>query len=112
MDPPSFSGVSHENLRLYFGFAALSNRFFCFFPSLYPAFCGIPKVGITQWIQFLRFTLGARDYRAHPHSKRDQRLLRFDSMREEVQMEILNGDDIASNDSVLHYFGVFLSTCE
>jgi len=60
------------------------------FPEGKLAFCGIPKVGITQWIQFLRFTFGARDYRAHPHSKRDQRLLRFDSMREEVQFEILN----------------------
>ena len=26
------------------------------------AFCGIPKVSITQWLQFLRFTFGAKDY--------------------------------------------------
>ena len=25
-------------------------------------FCGIPKVSITQWLQFLRFTFGAKDY--------------------------------------------------
>ncbi len=55
------------------------------------AFCGIPKVGITQWIQFLRFTFGAKDYQASPYSKPDQRLFRFDMMREEVQKEILNG---------------------
>ena len=32
------------------------------FPEAKLAFCGIPKVSITQWIQFLRFTTGAKDY--------------------------------------------------
>ena len=29
------------------------------------AFCGIPKVSITQWLQFLRFTFGAKDYQVN-----------------------------------------------
>ena len=32
------------------------------FPTVKMAFCGIPKVSITQWLQFLRFTFGAKDY--------------------------------------------------
>eukprot|EP00956_Cyclotella_meneghiniana_P042669 scaffold248975_cov60-Cyclotella_meneghiniana.AAC.1 len=32
------------------------------FPQGKLAFCGIPKVSITQWLQFLRFTFGAKDY--------------------------------------------------
>jgi hypothetical protein len=32
------------------------------FPEAKLAFCGIPKISITQWLQFLRFTFGAKDY--------------------------------------------------
>jgi Sulfotransferase family len=34
-------------------------------------FCGIPKVGMTEWLKFFRYTLGARDYLSHPHFKTD-----------------------------------------
>jgi len=59
------------------------------FPDAKLAFCGIPKAGITQWLQFLRFTFGAKDYQSNPHYKRDKEALRFDSMRPEVQISIL-----------------------
>lgn len=36
------------------------------FPTYKLAFCGIPKSGITRWIQFLRFVNGARDYQDSP----------------------------------------------
>ncbi|KAL3784242.1 hypothetical protein HJC23_013529 [Cyclotella cryptica] len=60
------------------------------FPSVKMAFCGIPKVGITQWIQFLRFTFGAKDYLSSPHIKPEVFAMRYDKMNEEAQMKILN----------------------
>lgn len=36
------------------------------FPTYKLAFCGIPKSGISRWLQFLRFTNGARDYQDAP----------------------------------------------
>ena len=33
------------------------------------AFCGIPKNGITNWIQLLRFIIGAPDYLSIPYEK-------------------------------------------
>jgi len=36
------------------------------FPTHKLAFCGIPKSGISRWLQFLRFTNGARDYQDVP----------------------------------------------
>ena len=50
------------------------------FPSNNLLFCGIPKAGITQWLQFLRFTLGAKDYQSSPYSKFDARLFYFDKV--------------------------------
>ncbi|KAL7487135.1 hypothetical protein ACHAW6_012736 [Cyclotella cf. meneghiniana] len=62
------------------------------FPSVKMAFCGIPKVGITQWMQFLRFTFGAKDYLSSPHIKPEVFAMRYDKMNEEAQAEILNGE--------------------
>ncbi len=49
------------------------------------------QVGITQWLQFLRFTVGAKDYQSFPHSKPEVDAMRFDTLQERVQMKILNG---------------------
>lgn len=58
------------------------------FPRSQLAFCGIPKVGITQWIQFLRFTLGAKDYQALPYAKKDISPFSFDRLMPSRQDEI------------------------
>jgi hypothetical protein len=59
---------------------------------LYPkgklAFCGIPKVAITQWLHFLRFTLGALDYQSIPYFKNDANAFRFDRLSPKVQKDI------------------------
>lgn len=62
------------------------------FPEHKLAFCGIPKVGITPWVQFLRFTLGAKDYRSDPHKKRDAARFRFDILTPQTQQEIWEGN--------------------
>jgi len=103
MNPTHLEQYNHQNIDPYaahlpppgcshfsYGGGSGSYHHVILFPLAKLAFCGIPKVGITQWIQFLRFTFGAKDYQASPYSKPDQRLLRFDLMREEVQKEILN----------------------
>ena len=52
-------------------------------------FCGIPKVGITQWLQFLRFVnFDARDYQASPHYKSDRFAYRFQNLPLSRQTEI------------------------
>ena len=48
-------------------------------------------VGITQWLQFLRFTFGAKDYLSSPHIKPEVFAMRFDKMSVDTQMQILNG---------------------
>ena len=58
------------------------------FPSAKLAFCGIPKVGITQWEQFLRFYIGAKDYPALPHYKLDRNFFQFDKLDPMAQRRI------------------------
>jgi len=60
------------------------------FPSAKLAFCGIPKAGITRWLQFLRFTLGAKDYQDPPYAKLDHMPFYFDQLQPKVQQEIWN----------------------
>lgn len=56
------------------------------------AFCGIPKNGITNWIQLLRFIIGAPDYLSLPYEKHDWKKFQFDSLNEHVQLDILNDE--------------------
>ena len=61
-------------------------------------FCGIPKVGITQWLQFLRFVnLDARDYQALPHYKNDRLAFRFQRLPLSRQTEIWYNKNNNSN---------------
>ena len=48
--------------RLSEGGGSGSYQHLTLFPEGKLAFCGIPKISITQWLQFLRFTFGAKDY--------------------------------------------------
>jgi hypothetical protein len=52
------------------------------------AFCGIPKNGITSWIQLLRFIIGAPDYRSVPYEKVDWKKFRFEELEGRVQLDI------------------------
>lgn len=63
------------------------------FPSAKLALCGIPKVGITQWIQFLRFVAGAKDYPSLPHYKRDVSFFRFDKLDPLAQKRIWEDEE-------------------
>eukprot|EP01082_Thalassiosira_pseudonana_P006125 g5370.t1 g5370 contig2:411565-412326(-) len=63
------------------------------FPSAKLAFCGIPKVGITQWVQFLRFVAGAKDYPSVPHYKLDTDFFQFDKLEPSIQKEIWNSEE-------------------
>jgi hypothetical protein len=59
-------------------------------PGAKLAFCGIPKVGITNWLQFIRFVMGAHDYVSFPHGKPDLLMWSFDKLQPEVQEQIWN----------------------
>jgi len=63
------------------------------FPEGKLAFCGIPKVGISAWLQFHRFTLGAKDYQSVPHNKDDLRNFRFDRLSDMNRRHILESDE-------------------
>lgn len=63
------------------------------FPSAKLAFCGIPKVGITQWAQFGRYVAGAKDYLSLPHYKTDAGLFAFDRLNEETQRQIWESEE-------------------
>lgn len=60
------------------------------FPSGKLAFCGVPKAGITQWLQFLRFTIGSRDYQSFPYFKKDLAGFYLDRLDPEAQQTIWN----------------------
>lgn len=60
------------------------------FPSAKLAFCGIPKSGITRWLQFLRFTIGAKDYQDPPYYKQDHQPFYFDVLTPEVKHQVWN----------------------
>ena len=53
-------------------------------------FCGIPKVGITQWRKFSRFMFGAVDYQSNPHFKADASKFSFAHLSRSRQEEVLN----------------------
>ena len=53
-------------------------------------FCGIPKVGITQWLKFSRFIFGAVDYQSMPYFKADVSKFRFARLSRNRQEEVLN----------------------
>jgi hypothetical protein len=59
-------------------------------PSAKLVFCGIPKVGITNWLQFVRFVMGAHDYASFPHGKPDLRYWNFDILNPDMQQRIWN----------------------
>jgi hypothetical protein len=42
-----------------------------YIPQAKLIFCGIPKVGISEWIKFFRHTYGAKDYLSTPYYKHD-----------------------------------------
>merc|ERR1740139_1541042 len=63
------------------------------FPTYKLAFCGIPKVAYTSWLQFLRFTIGAKDYRSFPHNKIDANLVRFDRIPGRSRRKILRSGE-------------------
>ncbi|CAM9252478.1 unnamed protein product, partial [Heterosigma akashiwo] len=43
-----------------------------FIPKGKLIFCGIPKVGMTEWVKFFRHVVGAKDYLSLPHFKKDR----------------------------------------
>ena len=53
-------------------------------------FCGIPKVGITQWLRFSRFVFGAGDYQSVPHYKNDILPFQFDNLSRLRQEEVMS----------------------
>ena len=63
------------------------------FPSVKLAFCGIPKVGITMWEQFLRFYIGAKDYPSLPHYKLDRTPFQFDQLDPDAQRRIWEDEE-------------------
>ena len=52
-------------------------------------FCGIPKVGITQWFKFARFVMGAADYQSHPYNKLDFKEFHLDRLPRHRQEALL-----------------------
>jgi hypothetical protein len=84
--PAGCSGVTHGGGSGAFQHALL-------FPGAKLAFCGIPKVGITQWEQFLRFSFGAKDYPALPHYKLDRTLFHFDNLEPSAQRRLWEDEE-------------------
>jgi hypothetical protein len=63
---------------------------FLFIPEAKLMFCGVPKVGISEWLKFFRFSWGAGDYLSYPHLKNDRLEFMVQSLSLEKAEELLN----------------------
>ena len=61
-----------------------------YIPKAKLIFCGIPKVGITEWIKFFRHTMGAKDYLSLPHYKRDVKTFLVRGLTFEKAQELMD----------------------
>ena len=80
-------------------------------PEAKLVFCGIPKVGITNWLQFIRYVMGAHDYPSFPHGKPDLKAWKFDTLHPQKQQEIWNSqkkNNNTGNNTTAWTFAVFL----
>eukprot|EP00934_Nitzschia_sp_Nitz4_P008448 Nitzschia sp. Nitz4//scaffold5_size260463//239997//241394//NITZ4_001030-RA/size260463-processed-gene-0.409-mRNA-1//-1//CDS//3329555484//8438//frame0 len=82
----SGTGKVSLNCDLYYDFS----HHLLFFPKAKLIFCGIPKVGITEWLKFFRFAMGAQDYLSTPHYKIDRTNFFMSSLQMSKAEELLN----------------------
>jgi hypothetical protein len=61
-----------------------------FIPEAKLIFCGIPKVGVTEWIKFFRHAIGAKDYLSLPHYKEDRKTFFMSTLDPDKAQEIMN----------------------
>ena len=60
-----------------------------YIPKAKLIFCGVPKVGISEWIKFFRYVYGAKDYLSLPHFKLDRTELVATSLPKSKLEELL-----------------------
>jgi len=80
LTPEVFTNAVHQDGEFYL----------IAFPEVKMAFCGIPKNGISGWIQFFRYMLGAEDFTALPHYKEDIHHFHMYRFRQPLAQDILN----------------------
>jgi hypothetical protein len=61
-----------EQFKLPYEFFSDFQHHFFFLPDAKLLFCGIPKVGISEFVNFFRYSYGAKDYLSMPHFKADR----------------------------------------
>jgi hypothetical protein len=61
-----------------------------FIPQAKLIFCGIPKVGVSEWVKFFRHVMGAKDYLSLPHYKRDRTYFFVTSLEPSRAEQIIN----------------------
>ena len=71
--------------QAYRGF---SHHFF-FIPHAKLIFCGVPKGGVTEWMKFLRYTMGAQDYLSFPHFKEDREEFYMSRLSKEKAVDMI-----------------------
>lgn len=102
--------IIHKSLKERIGHAANTARFQChhrkpkklpfpifaefkhflfFIPKAKLVFCGIPKVGMSEWLKFFRFSYGAGDYLSLTHFKRDRKSFLMSSLSVDKALELL-----------------------
>jgi len=61
-----------------------------FIPEAKLIFCGIPKAGITEWVTFVRYVMGAKDYLSLPYYKLDRQEWMLKNLSIKKSEELLN----------------------
>ena len=80
---------SSSNIDLSLDIFSDFQHHFYFLPDAKLLFCGIPKVGISEFIKFFRFAYGAKDYLSLVHYKADREEFQLKNVGLEKAQELL-----------------------
>jgi hypothetical protein len=67
-----YCNSTSKPFKLPYEFFSDFQHHFFFLPDAKLLFCGIPKVGISEFVSFFRYSYGAEDYLSMPHNKNDR----------------------------------------
>jgi len=89
---PRFQCSVNHNTTLPQSIRSTFQHFLYYMPEHKLIFCGIPKSGISEWLRFFRYTLGAKDYLSWGHFKSDLSQFHVRSLTTRKAQELLFQD--------------------
>lgn len=89
---PRFQCDVNQNTTLPQSIRSSFQHYLFFIPEFKLIFCGIPKSGISEWLRFFRYSMGAKDYLSWGHFKSDLAQFHVGSLSTSKAQELLFRD--------------------